>query len=70
MGTVDDGVAVATSKVKEMKPYMPMILLAMLAVLTTVISGCSTPAPQQVAELRDYPGQSYYCYLHKRDAGC
>ena len=53
-----------------MKPSMPMKLLALLALLTTVIAGCAAPAPRQIADVRDYPGQSYFCYLHKQDPGC
>ena len=55
-----------------MKPLEKFITLAIGAIcfLAAGISGCSSPAPLKTAELRDYPGQSYYCYLHKNDAGC
>lgn len=55
-----------------MKTTGKLVALAVLAVFCSAVglAGCAAPAPQKVAELRDYPGQSFYCYLHKTDAGC
>ena len=53
-----------------MKPARSLLLLAILVISTLGSSGCTSPAPRQVAELRDYPGQSYFCYVHKKDVGC
>ncbi len=67
---VSDGTGRALTKAIQMKPSRSFLSFLMLAILTLGSAGCSTPAPQQVAELRDYPGQSYFCYLHKQDPGC
>jgi len=56
----------------QMKPIRLLLLFVTLA-SALAGSGCSSLAPlkpQQMVEARDYPGQSYYCYLHKQDAGC
>ena len=55
-----------------MKPFKQFIPCAIIAIcfLAAGIAGCSSTAPIKTAELRDYPGQSFYCYLHKTDAGC
>lgn len=56
----------------SMKATAKTLSAAMLAVLVALsgIAGCSTIEPQKTADARDYPGQSYYCFLHKLDVGC
>ena len=56
----------------DMKRFGKSIPLAIVAICILVggIAGCASTAPVKTAELRDYPGQSFYCYLHKTDAGC
>lgn len=54
---------------KRFGKSIPLAIVA-IAILAGGLAGCASTAPIKTAELRDYPGQSFYCYLHKTDAGC
>jgi len=52
---------------------------ALAALAIASLAGCAAPTPLPASmlkfdlsadESRDYPGQSYFCYLHKSDTGC
>ena len=52
---------------------------ALVALALSSLAGCAAPPPLPSSmlkfdlsadEARDYPGQSYFCYLHKADWGC
>jgi len=56
------------------------IRCALVALAIASLAGCASPPPPapshllkfdlSASEARDYPGQSYFCYLHKADTGC